>query len=354
MNILADSTLPCLVTSFPCPFTLNTYSNLEELRDKLPHHDILLCRSTLKVDKHLLKSHPLHAVATASSGTCHIDKHFLQERNITLIDAKGSNAQSVADYVLACIASLDKENLILGRNVGIIGVGAVGTCVSERLEEFSVKQTLYDPPRALRDPLFKSATLNMLHDVDLLCIHAELHHGPLYPSFNLLDSQFFKQLKPGCVIINASRGGIVNEEDLLNTHGLIYCTDVYLNEPNPNPCIIDKAQICTPHIAGHSIEAKRRALTLVSEKIHQLYQLQAPKWTQASKLINGSFLNHNSWQEFILSIYNPCIETQQLKSNPEKQDAFLSLRTAHNKRHDFSCFEDLITDTQFRKLLSSK
>lgn len=336
MNILADATLPGLYEAFPPPFILTQYTCPEEIPRLLKNQDVLLCRSTLKVNEALLTHHPLQFVATASSGTDHLDHAFLKAQNIHIIDAKGCNASSVADYVMACLASMEKQRLVRGRTAGIIGLGKVGTQVYERLKKANFQLIAYDPLKELLEKPFKSAALEDLYQVDLLCIHAELHNTAPYPSMNLIDSYFLSQLNPKCVIINAARGGIVNEEALLNTaKSLIYCTDVYLNEPTIDERVLTRASLCTPHIAGHSLEAKYAAVALLSEQLHQFLKHPIPEYAMPQKPPTVAIQENQSWQEFILSLYNPMIETQQLKEADDKKAAFLSLRKQHQTRHDF-------------------
>lgn len=114
MNILADASLPGLKQAFPKPFHLTEYHHPDEIAQLLPGQDILLCRSTLKVNQSLLKNHCLQYVATASSGTDHLDHLWLGSQNIQVIDAKGSNAQAVADYVVACLAFWNNSTLSMG------------------------------------------------------------------------------------------------------------------------------------------------------------------------------------------------------------------------------------------------
>ncbi len=352
MNILADASLPGLDSAFPKPFILSRYSNADELSSLLDGQDILICRATLKVNSDLLKKHQLQFVATASSGTDHLDHAFLKVQKIQVIDAKGSNASSVADYVVACLAYLEKKNLIAGKKMGIIGMGKVGSKVYSRLKAANFQIVTYDPLKAMQEEQFESCKLENLYEVDLLCIHAELHSHPPYPSANLIDDVFLERLKSGCVIINAARGGIVNEKALLNTHhSLIYCTDVYLDEPAISKPIVDRATLCTPHIAGHSIEAKWKAVTMISEKLHQLLELPVPEFSPAALPPKLHLPEDISWQEFILSIYNPIEETLQLKNAQDKKDTFLNLRKNHQKRHDFSIYSDLISDQQTQLLL---
>lgn len=339
MNILADALLPGLNSAFPPPFILTLYHNPDEVPGLLDNMDILLCRSTLKINRALLKGHQIKFVATATSGTDHIDFDFLKSQNITMIDAKGCNAISVADYVVACLAYLDQRQLIKNKTAGIIGLGQVGTKVYERLKAANFQLFLYDPPKVTRDASFQSCSLEDLYECDLLCIHAELHNNYPYPSINLINQDFLEKLKPGCIIINASRGGIVNEEALLQIgSSLLYCTDVYSNEPNVDKQIVSKATLCTPHIAGHSLEAKFAAIAIVSHKLHQMIGLPSPQFATPAKphRLNES----EDWRELALSIYNPINETLALKQAENIPSTFLSLRKSHHHRHDFATYFD--------------
>lgn len=337
ITILADSSLPMLQKTFPAPFKLTTYRDASEIPALLKDQEILLCRSTLRVDEALLGAHPsLKIVGTASSGVDHIDEVFLANNRIQLVDAKGSNANAVADYVLACLAYLRTTENVQGTKVGIIGAGEVGGAVFAQLLYVGMQVTSYDPPKAIHDPHYQSATLDELMDCEILCVHANRHSTPPYPSVNLLDEAFLTQLRPQTVIINAARGGIVNEAALIKQQEkLIYCTDVYNNEPHINESIVNLATLCTPHIAGHSIEAKQRAITMLSEKIHALYslpvsQIQAPQKPHR--------LEDSNWEERVLSWYNPLHETTQLKTmiHQPLEERFLKLRRAHTHRHDFN------------------
>lgn len=355
MNILADVSLPGLKQAFPAPFFITYYRNPDEITQLLPGQDILLCRSTLKVNKELLKNHRLTYVATASSGSDHLDKSWLYTQNIHVIDAKGSNARSVADYVVSCLAYLDQQKLTHGTKAGIIGMGKVGSEVLNRLQAADFQTVVYDPLKELQEKdQFKSCLLEDLYQVDLLCIHAELHDTQPYPSANLIDHQFLNKLKPGCVIINAARGGIVNEESLLsNPKSLTYCTDVYLNEPSIDTRILNKALLCTPHIAGHSLEAKYKAVAMISEALHQLEGLPLPQCATLKMNTFLSWKNDELWQKVALSIYNPLDETLILKKELDKKSAFLHLRKNHQKRHDFLLYIESVSSPKTRLILGA-
>ncbi|CAM4503597.1 MAG: Erythronate-4-phosphate dehydrogenase [Legionella sp.] len=346
MKVLADASLPGLDQAFPKPCCLTRYTRADDLAALLAGQDVLLCRANLKVNHNLLKNHRVRYVATASSGSDHLDKQWLASQDIQIIDAKGCNARAVADYVVSCLAYLHQQRLIKGKHAGIIGFGEVGTRVQARLEAAGFTTSVYDPLKGL------STQLEDLYQVDLLCIHAELHDTHPHPSRNLIDQQFLANLKPGCVIINAARGGIIDELALLNLDdNFIYCTDVYLDEPNVNPQIIEKATLCTPHIAGHSLEAKYRAVNMVSEVLHQIAELPLPKFATPEMREVAHFEPNKTWHEQILSLYNPIEETLLLKQTKNLEETFFQVRKEHQKRHDFQLYANVALDAETKALL---
>lgn len=341
MNILVDATLPHVVELFGSPFRISLYKTPEEAHNLLPGHDILLCRSTLNVTAEFLAGSSIQCVATASSGVDHIDIDYLKNQGIRLLDAKGCNARAVADYVVATLARLYTNNLVLGNKAGVIGVGVVGSQVVRRLQAAGFEVICFDPLRETLDTDYDYRPLADLQTCDLLCVHANLHNEPPYPSVNLLSTDFLSRLKPGTIIINAARGGIINEDALLTIKSPItYCTDVYLNEPAVNGKIIDFATLCTPHIAGHSIEAKSDAVVKISQQLHQHFGLTPITGLgNYSPVILPTVPNMLYWQDTILSIYDPFIDTQLLKSATDKARAFVIQRQAHKNRHDFILYE---------------
>lgn len=335
MKVIADSSLPKLTEFFPDPFKLTFYSTENELISKICDQEILICRSTLPVNASLLSGSNIKCIATASSGIDHIDLKYLETNSILLFDAKGCNATSVADYVTASLAFLETYQFIQGHKAGIIGFGETGRLSNNRLRSMGYHTHIYDPYKGyeLFSPLF---------ECNLLCLHVNLHQNNPWPSKNLINSQFLSLLKPKTCIINTSRGDIVNEADLLNSPiKITYCTDVYSEEPNLNPDIIDYTTLCTPHIAGHSIEGKINALRFISQKLHHHYRLSPPAILNTPNSSEDSIenkLRQNNWQQWVLNLYNPIIDTTILKQHSNKQLAFLTQRKAHINRHDFAFY----------------
>ena len=290
----------------------------------------------MRVTQAWLAHTKLRCIATASSGTDHIDTAALTHHGITLFDAKGSNARAVADYVVATVAYLTQKNKLHGLKAGVIGVGQVGSQVVARLETLGFEVMCHDPFKTQKNPLYHFQPLHELAACDLICVHANLHDKAPFPSKNLLNAPFLNQLRPETVLLNAARGGIVDEVALLSLqHPVTYCTDVYDNEPNLKPELIAQATLCTPHIAGHSIEAKATAIRMVAEKIYAHYGIPSPSSRGIHKPPSLAFLCQKTWASHVLSLYNPFDETSQLKLARNKEEAFLALRAAHVYRHDF-------------------
>jgi len=148
IKILADSSFPDLDDFFGSNFQMTRYVSRDDLLTQVIDQDILLCRSTLSVTADLLATSRIACVATASSGVDHLDLSYLKAREITVCDAKGANAKAVADYVSACVASLQRQGYRLGSRAAVVGVGAVGTLVVARLQALGFEVLMFDPLRA--------------------------------------------------------------------------------------------------------------------------------------------------------------------------------------------------------------
>lgn len=348
MKILADATLPNVMKMFDSSFKLTLYNTVEQVPELLTDHEILVCRSTLKVTAQCLARSKIQCVATASSGTDHIDCDYLKQHRIKLFDAKGSNARAVADYVIATLAWLTQNKKPFERRAGVIGMGAVGSQVTTRLKAAGFEVLCFDP---LKEG-FHSCDINELATCSLLCIHANLHETVPFASKQLINAHFLTQLKSNVIIINAARGGIVDEDALLKVDKpIIYCTDVYCTEPAIDKRIIDLATLCTPHIAGHSIEAKKMAVVQLSQQLHCYFGRPVPL-SIATKPSSGPILPPQfNWQDAALLLFNPFEDTIKLKTGADISHAFLSQRKAHQKRHDFNFYNGTQLDPQIRLIL---
>ena len=293
--------------------------------------DILICRSTTKVDEVLLKGSAVKIVATCTSGTDHVNKDYLESAGIQLIDARGCNAQSVCDYVFASLAQL--YSCLKGRSIGIIGVGHVGSLVSEYARAIGMQIKLYDPLRAIMESDFKQTPLDKIGDCDIISLHTPLTVDGPYPTIGLINSHFLSRLKPHTTLINTSRGEVIDERALLAFSTPIkLILDVFHSEPNISEIILKKATIATPHIAGHAIQAKQRASLMVYRKICQALNIEPVHSTYDGLLLhNMSKVTLND----IRGLYNPILESNRFKDTGI--NAFKGLRKSHY-RHELSFY----------------
>ena len=269
MKIVADKDLPLVEELFSNFGELFLLPGRSIENKHLIDADALLVRSTTKVSKELLINTSLKFVGSATSGIDHVSTNELNERGINFSDAKGCNANAVSDYCLSTIANLFSENI---RNeeslrVGIIGNGSIGSLLARKMKALNWDTLICDPPQSeeiIELPDFVSyEKLESMKTCDAISIHVPFTTSGSYPTKHLIDKNFLSSLSDNTVLINTSRGGVVDEESLLklmsDNRSLISVFDVWADEPMCNPKLVEKSYFATPHIAGYSENAKRSA-----------------------------------------------------------------------------------------------
>lgn len=324
MKICVDESLPLIKNLFNKEQFNISYFN-KNTKQMSCDTDIVLCRAHSQINKIFLNGFKPKLIASATSGSDHIDKDFLEQNKISYIDAIGSNATSVCDYILHL---LHHPKLHLnGKKIGIIGIGHVGSKVNIALSALGFETVLYDPPRAAKENTFKSHALKKLYECDVITLHVPLEKNGKYKTANLINNNFLSKLRAKSVIINTSRGEVLCEDAILNNMHLIYCLDVFKNEPYINTEVIRQCKFATPHIAGHAIEAKKRAVVMLFKKIVAFFEMPA-QTTSYDHLLKLEQANQN--YNFI---YDPMLETKKLKLKPNAE-TFLTLRKSHTTRHE--------------------
>ena len=159
-------------------------------------------------------------------------------------------------------------------------------------------------------------------------------------------------MAPETILINSARGEIVDQQALLaRRESLIYCTDVYYNEPHIERRVVDMATIATPHIAGHTVEGKQNCLTYLRRKIYQAYAMDCIEF-QSKQTLQCS-LRTDTWQNTILSLYDPSKESAQLKAAHHLSVTFQELRQAHQFRHDFAAYDIHLLAEDVQKIIKA-
>ena len=280
MKIVADANIPYVAECFSSIGQVQVIGGREIKKDIVADADILLVRSITPVFADLLTGSKVRFVATATIGFDHVDVGFLRHNAIGFTSAPGSNANSAAEYVIAAILEITQKHQISLENktIGIIGVGNVGSRVMKKCQALGMKVLLNDPPlyRQTGDP--KYLQLDELFNCDFITFHTPLSFDGIDKTFHLANENFFNSLKEDCVFINASRGGVVDTKSLkasMQANRLkAVVLDVWENEPNIDASLLEKVDICTPHIAGYSLDGKIAGLIMIYKSICEYFGIE--------------------------------------------------------------------------------
>jgi len=233
--------------------------------------EAVIVRSETPVGSELLGGSCVRFVGTATIGTDHIDIPYLAEEGIAFASAPGCNANSVAEYVAAALLALAGRNAatLRGKALGVVGVGNVGSNVVKKAEALGMRILLNDPPLARLTGDKKFVPLEALMEADFLTLHVPLSAGGTDPTLHLFDEKRLNMMKPGAVLINTSRGAVVDGGALAEALGARHLSaavlDVWEGEPAIAHDLLDRVFIGTPHIAGYSLDGKLKAVRMMAE-----------------------------------------------------------------------------------------
>ena len=212
--------------------------------------DVLIVRTRTRADASLLEGSRVRMVCTATIGFDHIDTAYCESHGIRWMSCPGCNAQAVCDYIEEAIEEFSHQPSSISRQtIGVVGVGHVGSLVAKMAERKGLKVLLNDSPKGMGVSLKEIAA-----QCDIITFHVPLDKT----THHLCDAEFLQQCKPDALIINAARGGVVDEKALLAS-GHPYILDTWENEPHIDAQVLDHALLASMHIAGYSLEGKRNA-----------------------------------------------------------------------------------------------
>lgn len=278
VKVVCDAHIPYLVEAvrkaWPevdiCPMKSEEI-DYSALRDA----DVLIVRTRTKVNEVLLRGTKVQQVCTATIGFDHIDTAYCDAHGIQWSACPGCNAQAVCEYIEEALKEVEsQEPRAKRKTIGVVGVGHVGSLVAKMAERKGLKVLLNDPPKQIGISLDEIAK-----NCDIITFHVPLDAS----TYHLCDADFLNRCKPDALIINASRGGVVNEEALLRS-GRPYILDTWENEPHLCPEVVQNALLASMHIAGYSVEGKRMASQMCLDAVAARWGLppvkvEAPKPT---------------------------------------------------------------------------
>jgi len=318
LQIAADRNIPFLSDAIEGIANVLWYDNNELTNDILKEHqtEYIFARTALKANSKLLNGTKVKFTATATSGIDHFDVDWMKENNIYYTSALGSNANSVAEYVIYSILKWanQKHITLLNKTIGIIGYGNVGKRVAELAYRLGLQIIVNDPPLLEKNFQFPNfLTYSNLEDLisqsDIVTNHVPRDYTSKFKTINLLNSNNLTNLKSNSLFIHASRGNVVEEKaiiDLIDTKNLTLVFDVWDNEPYFNFDIAKRCMIATPHIAGHSYEGKIKGTLMNLIEFDKFTGIQTNKDAinrilDEYKPLDESYYNKN---QYLLSILN--------------------------------------------------
>ena len=285
-----------LKKKFEIKYDEKIYENKLKLENIIHNYEGLIVRNKTQVDSNVLKkAKKLKFIGRLGVGLDNIDTEFCKNKNIHVQPATGMNADSVAEYVVSSSMSLIKKipmfhnGTIKGewprttirsaeinqKFLGIIGYGTIGKKVAKFCSKNGLKILAYDPYiNEINDKEIdaKLSNLNEIYEKsDIISIHLPLTDE----TKNMINKSSFSKMKNNPIIINTSRGSIINENDLIDAyHEKIisgFALDVFENEPIEskfyNKIVPGMNCILTPHISGVTTESNIRVSDFIVKKI---------------------------------------------------------------------------------------
>ena len=265
----------------------------EDLANHIKDSEIVLIRSATKLTKEVLvKAEKLKIIARCGVGIDNVDLDFAKSKNIFVTNAPSANLISVVELTVALIISASRKLSLAdsqlkkgewnrseflgyelyGKTLGIVGFGKAGRLVADRMKSFGMSIVFYDPYVTDWNGSEESVELdNLLRTADVVSIHVIKTKD----TENLISKDMLDLLKPSSIIVNTSRGGVLDEDylfELLESEKIFGAgLDVYSNEPPDNVERYNSLNlVTTPHIGASTYEAQLKAGLETIENIKKI------------------------------------------------------------------------------------
>ncbi|MDF1574826.1 MAG: 4-phosphoerythronate dehydrogenase PdxB [Bacteroidales bacterium] len=285
MKIVADHKIPFLAGALEDRARVEYLPGSEISRKQLLDADALIIRTRTRCNRELLEGTSIRFIASATIGYDHIDTSYCTENGIGWTNAPGCNSSSVEQYVVSALLwlAVHRRFELRGLSLGVIGVGNVGSKVAHAGRTLGMKVLLYDPPRTRAEGSAEFVTLEELKEKsDIISLHVPLNKGGVDNTFHMVDREFISSLNKGTILLNSSRGAVVDEEALPEgiREGILsdVILDVYENEPDVNRDLLDILTLATPHIAGYSLDGKANGTTMSVRSLSRFFDLGLDLW----------------------------------------------------------------------------
>ena len=249
MKIVIDNAIPFLEGVLE-PYAEIRYLPGREIAARdVRDADALIVRTRTRCDAALLDGSRVRFIATATIGFDHIDLDYCRRRQIGVATAAGCNARGVLQWIAAVLHHLSQRDgwHPAEKTLGVVGAGHVGELVRRYAASWGFRVLTCDPPRAAREGGGDFVPLEeVARHCDLVTFHTPLDAT----TRRMADEALLRQLKPKAVVINSSRGEVVDGDALLRS-GRPYILDVWEHEPDIDRRLLAGAILPTTHIARY-------------------------------------------------------------------------------------------------------
>lgn len=308
--------------------------------------DALVVRTRTRCDEALLSGSRVSFVATATIGFDHIDADYLSRAGIEWMSCPGCNAASVAQYVRSVLLLLrrDRGRRLEDMTLGVVGCGHVGSRVARAALGCGMRVMLCDPPRVLAGdtaaieprcvavraadggssavPVPEFVGMDVIErECDVITFHVPLVKDGSFSTYHIADGAFFSRVSRRPVLINTSRGGVVDNAALKAAiiRGRVAETviDTWENEPQIDLELLSRVWIGTPHVAGYSADGKTNADNMVIEGLCRHFGI-VNRWHIEPPALPPDFVPSADPDTLRLQLYNPMDDCLRLRRHPEQ------------------------------------
>ena len=295
-EFMNEDSVNLLKKNFYVNYDKTMFESEEKIKKKISNCEAIIVRNKTQLRKSILDNAlNLKFVGRLGVGLDNIDKEYCEKKNIHVQTATGMNADSVAEYVIGSSLYLIKNIILFDNNTkkglwprssftsnelkdkifGLIGFGAIGKKVCKLAKNFGAKVISYDPyinSNFENEFNLKFTTFDeVIKTSNIISIHAPLNEE----TKNLINSNVFNKMSKKPILINTSRGSIVNEKDLIdaykNKNISGFALDVFGKEPVEDNFYkqIDDTFNCilTPHISGVTQESNKKISEFIADKL---------------------------------------------------------------------------------------
>ncbi len=349
VRIVADNMIPFFKGVLDSCAEITYLPGKEISRVSLRDANGMIIRTRTTCNEQLLTGTNVRMIATATIGYDHIDTEYCERHNIRWVNAPGCNSSSVQQYIASALITLAQRKSfdLTKKTLGIVGVGNVGKKVARLAAILGMKVLCNDPPRKRAEPHLDFIPLDeLLGKSDIVTFHVPLTREGIDKTYHLVDDRLIEKMKPGSILINSSRGSVVEtlalKHALRSGHLSGAVMDVWEREPEIDRELLGMVDLATPHIAGYSADGKANGTAVSVHALRDYFSLDIPtNWYPSVPVPDHSMTVHQDCAgrsiqaivgEALLYTYPILTDDAALRMAPEM---FEQLRGAYPIRREF-------------------